>query len=326
MNELITILLATYNGEQYIEEQLQSLFNQTYTNWRLIIRDDCSTDNTPAIIHKYKHQHPDKIVILPNDGKNLGSILNFSTLLTFAHDAGYIMLCDQDDKWKKDKIALTSSKLRELEQQYGKGCPLLVFTNFQYVDDKLEVIKSKKNFEINRIKNFGFSHLLAHNPVYGCTTIFNRALADKVGSIPAGVENHDYWIALVAAALGKLHYLNERTIFYRQHSRNVSGNFDNDTFRKRFQRVLVNKRNFKDAEKKYAMLTAFKERYGSILDEKRAHVLDNFLCFFTRKNLLSMIKSIKVGIRSRTLPQSVLLYTTIFFKKFPGSRTLFTKK
>src|SRR4051812_27217503 len=112
MNELITILLATYNGEQYIEEQLQSLFNQTYTNWRLIIRDDCSTDNTPAVIHEYQHQHSDKIVILPNDGMNLGSILNFNALLTFARGADYIMFCDQDDKWEKDKIAITFSKLR----------------------------------------------------------------------------------------------------------------------------------------------------------------------------------------------------------------------
>ena len=326
MNELITILLATYNGEQYLDEQMESLLNQTYTNWRLIIRDDNSTDNTPAILEKYKLQYPDKISVLPNNGVNLGSILNFSTLFTFAQDAQYIMLCDQDDKWKKDKIVITFSKLRELEQQYGKRCPLLVYTNFQYVDETMQVIESKKNFEINRIQNFGFSHLLAHNPVYGCTSIFNRALADKVDAIPAQVENHDYWIALVAAAFGKLYYLNEKTILYRQHSRNVSGNFDNDTFRKRFQRILVNKRNFRDAEKKHAMLTTFKEIYGGTLDKRLAHILDNFLCFFSSKNLLCMLKSIKAGTRCRTFMQSILLYTTIFLNNFSPSKPLYKKK
>jgi glycosyltransferase involved in cell wall biosynthesis len=326
MNEIITILLATYNGEKYLREQIESLLDQTYTNWHLIVRDDNSTDHTTAILEQYKKLYPEKITILPNKGANLGSVLNFNALLTFAQGADYIMFCDQDDKWKKDKIAITFSKLCELEQQYGKGCPLLVYTNFQYVDENMQVIESKKDFEINRIKRFGFSHLLAHNPVYGCTTIINRALANKVGSIPEQAENHDYWIALVAAAFGKLLYLPERTILYRQHSRNISGNFDNDTFRKRFRRILVNKRNFQDAEKKYAMLTIFKERYGSTLDKKRAHILDNFLCFFTKKNPLSMIRSIKAGARCRTFPQSVLLYITIFLKKFPESKALYRKK
>lgn len=316
INKLITILLATYNGEKYLEAQIESLLKQTYTNWHLIIRDDNSTDKTLAILKQYQQQHPEKITILPSAGANVGSILNFNALLTFAQDAQYIMFCDQDDRWKENKIATTFSKLCELEQQYGKACPLLVYTNFQYVDETLQIIESKKNFEVNRIKHFGFSHLLAQNPVYGCTTIINRALADKIGFIPASAENHDYWIALVAAAFGKLYYLNEKTIFYRQHARNVSGNFDNNTFRKRFQRIILNKRNFKDAGNKYAMLTTFKEMYGNTLDKKPATVLNNFLCFFSNKNLACMIKSIKNGVRCQTIMQSGLLYTTIFLKKF----------
>src|SRR5205085_8699781 len=107
MNELITILLATYNGEKYIDEQLQSLLNQTYTNWHLIIRDDNSTDGTPAILASYQQQYPEKITIMPNKGANLGSVLNFNALLTFAHNAHYIMFCDQDDQWLPDKIEVT---------------------------------------------------------------------------------------------------------------------------------------------------------------------------------------------------------------------------
>src|SRR3982751_5096035 len=98
MNQVI-ILLATYNGEKYLRHQINSLLNQTYTNWHLFIRDDNSTDNTPALLQEYQEQYQNKITIVPNNGVNLGSILNFETLLTFARNAAYVMFCDQDDEW-----------------------------------------------------------------------------------------------------------------------------------------------------------------------------------------------------------------------------------
>jgi len=315
MNELITILLATYNGEIYVEEQLQSLLNQTYTNWHLIIRDDNSTDGTPAILKRYQQQHPEKITILTNNGVNLGSILNFDALLTFAHDAQYIMFCDQDDSWLPDKIATTYAKIRELEREYGVNYPIMVFTNFQYVDKQMSIIESKKDFEINTIQNFGFPHLLAQNPVYGCTTIINRALADKVGSIPAQAENHDHWIALVAAAFGKLYYYNIKPILYRQHSNNVSGSYDNNSLQKRFKRIFVNKKNFKDVKIKYNMLLALKQRYYNTLNKKQLTILDNFLCLYTNKNPLNIVRSLKNNVHSQTKAQTFLLYLTIFLTK-----------
>ena len=315
MNELITILLATYNGEQYIEEQLQSLFNQTYTEWQLIIRDDHSTDNTPAILNKYQQQYPDKITILPNEGKNLGSILNFNALLQFARTAKYIMFCDQDDRWLPDKIAVTFAKVQALEQEFGSNYPIMVFTNFQYVDEQMNVIEAKKDFEINTIKNFGYPHLLAQNPVYGCTSIINKALADVIKTIPAQAENHDHWIALVAAAFGKLYYYNVKPILYRQHGSNISGSFDNDTLQKRIKRIFVNKKNFKDAKRKYAMLQIFRERYYNKLNKQQQETLDDFLRLYTDKNPLYIIKSLKNEVHSQTKAQTFLLYLTIFFTK-----------
>lgn len=315
MNDIITILLATYNGEKYIGQQLDSIVNQTCTNWRIIIRDDNSTDNTRAIIHEYKKQYPDQITVLENSGKNSGSLLNFSTLLQAAGDAGYIMFCDQDDVWTKDKIEKTFFKMQALEQQCGADYPLLIFTNFQYVDNDLKVIESKKNFEINRIKSFGFPHLLAHNPVYGCTTMINKALADKVGIIPPQADFHDHWIALIASAFGKLFYLKEKTVLYRQHGSNVSGNWDNNSFKKRFRRILIDKKNVAEVKAKYKMLLTFKKMYAANLREPHRQLLNVFLCFYKQKNLLCLFKSIRSGIRSQTILQSFLLYTTILFTR-----------
>ena len=185
MRKTVTILLATYNGEKYLSHQLESIIHQTYTNWLLIIRDDNSNDNTLSIIQQYKERYTDKIVVLENNGENKGSLFNFSALLDAAGNAEYIMFCDQDDEWKKNKIEITLAKMQEMEEQFGDRCPILIFTNFQYVDENMQVIKSKENFEINRIHNFGFAQLLAQNPVYGCTTLMNRALANKVGTVPS---------------------------------------------------------------------------------------------------------------------------------------------
>lgn len=316
MNDTITILLATYNGEKYIEHQLDSLFAQTYTNWRLLIRDDGSQDETLSLVHKYQKEYPGKITLMVNKGTNKGSLQNFSALLQAAGDAEYIMFCDQDDEWKSDKIELTLSKMKEREKKEGTNCPIFIFTNFQYVDEKMNVIESKKNFEINRIHNFGFSQLMAQNPVYGCTTMMNRALTDVVGTIPPQADYHDHWIALVAAAFGELCYIKEKTVLYRQHGNNVSGSFDNDSFSKRLHRIFVNQKNVAEVRKKYIMLLCFRDMYGERLNNKDKKIMNNFICLYERKKLSCLVKSIRHKIRSQTLAQTVLFYTTVLFTRF----------
>ena len=99
----VDILLATYNGERFLDEQMHSLLSQSYTEWHLIIRDDGSTDNTLAIIQRYKKQYPNKITILEDNLANLGACRNFGRILEQS-DADYAMFCDQDDVWLPKKI------------------------------------------------------------------------------------------------------------------------------------------------------------------------------------------------------------------------------
>ena len=311
----IIVLLATYNGERYLAVQLESLLKQTYGNWRLMIRDDNSTDGTPDIIEKYRLLYPSQIMVLPNNGGNAGSVVNFSRLLSAASEAAYIMFADQDDKWLPDKIEITFAEMMRLEAAVGAACPVLIFTDFLYVDNGLNAIASKKDFHVTRLPEVTFGHLLAQNHIYGCTILINRALANEVQTIPAEAENHDYWIALVASAFGKIFYLNKRTILYRQHSNNISGQFDNNTFNKRFRRILLERKNFKDASLKWQMLQVFKQRYYARLDARLQHVLNQFLALYQNKNPWLIVKNITNGVRSQTWHQSALLFATVFLLK-----------
>lgn len=315
MNDTITILLATYNGGKYLDHQLNSIVEQSYLNWHLLIRDDHSGDGTMLIVEKYINQYPGKIDIVQNKGSNRGSLFNFNALLEAAADAKYIMFCDQDDEWKPDKIAITFSKMQELEKQLTSACPILVFTNFQYVDEEMNIIKSKKNFKINRIKNIQFAQLLAQNPVYGCTTMMNRALANKVTSIPTQAENHDYWIALVASIFGCLYYLNEETVLYRQHNKNVSGNFDNNSFKKRVLRIFIRKDTFKIMQGKKRMLMKLKDIYYQQANDNIKSTLNNFMSLYKNKSFFLVFKNIEAGVFCQKISQTFLLYMALLLYK-----------
>ena len=139
MNKTIDILLATYNGETFLEEQIDSLLAQSHHGWRLLVRDDGSSDGTREILENYRSRHPDLIIIIPSDGQNLGVCGNFSHLLEQT-DAPYVMFCDQDDVWHHDKIETTLTKMRELERQHGESAPLLIHTDLMVVDAQLTVI------------------------------------------------------------------------------------------------------------------------------------------------------------------------------------------
>ncbi len=219
----IAILLATYNGETYLEEQIDSLIHQTFQDFKIYIHDDASTDNTVAVIEKCVKQFPDKIVSLEY-GKTGGAAANFMSMIQRVSEP-YIMFCDQDDFWMPDKIEKSCSKIKSMEKA-SNGKPCLAFTDLYVVDDKLNVISDSfmKYSDINPYRT-KYTHLLVQNVAPGCTMILNRALAElavKCDNID-NIIMHDWWIMLVAATYGELSYIDEPTIKYRQHMKNVVG-------------------------------------------------------------------------------------------------------
>lgn len=219
----IEILLATYNGEAHLEEQINSVLNQSYSNWILTIRDDGSNDRTLGIIKKYQAEYPHKIILLEDDNKNLGASQNFGQLLKFSK-AEYTMFCDQDDVWLSNKIELTLNKMKQMEKDYGRDRPLLVHTDLQVVDEELNLTASSfwkyQNLYPERIH---LNRLLVKNVVTGCTMMMNRSLRELSLPIPQAAIMHDWWIGLVASAFGQIGDIDVPTILYRQHGRNSIG-------------------------------------------------------------------------------------------------------
>lgn len=219
---MIDILLATYNGEEYLCQQIDSIICQSYTSWRLIIRDDSSSDGTLVIIKDYVNRYPNKIILVDENTQNLGSSKSFIRLLDFVSN-DYFMFADQDDVWLPNKVELSMKKMHELEYAYGIDKPLLVCGDAECIDASGNLLcssffQSQKFIDTtdDAIK------LLALNVIQGSTSLMNRNVISYVKPIPDFVL-HDQWIGVITAHYGKVVYLPEQLIKYRQHGHNVLG-------------------------------------------------------------------------------------------------------
>lgn len=262
----VTILLAAYNGSGYISQQIDSILRQSFQAFRLILSDDGSTDDTPELLEGYARRHPDKITHY-RSGLRFGCAqTHFMHLLGQFHDTPYLMFCDQDDVWHGDKIEKTLAKMRSLEKD--PAVPVLVHTDLRVVDGALQELSPSfcklSNLDGNRT---ALNQLLIQNVVTGCTVMMNRALAELAcrKSPQKAMLMHDWWLAILASATGKVGFLQEATIDYRQHGSNSVGAKNTRSLAylwKRFasrdtRQVLIG--TARQAE-------LFLEQYGDVLD------------------------------------------------------------
>ncbi|RJX22059.1 MAG: glycosyltransferase family 2 protein [Ammonifex sp.] len=224
MDQLVEIALATYNGAKYIGDFLESLLKQTYPLWRLIVRDDGSTDATRDILDTFKRDFPERIILIQDEPRNLGVHGNFNQVLLHS-EAEYVMLADQDDIWLPTKVERTLSVMQSLSKKFGNDIPLLVHTDLKVINAQGEVLAPSFWKYQNLDPNFStlLNRLLVQNVVTGCTVMVNRALLERALPIPGEAIMHDWWLGLVAAAFGKVAYIEEPTILYRQHGANDTG-------------------------------------------------------------------------------------------------------
>ena len=213
--------MATFNGEKFIAEQIESIINQSYKSWKLIIHDDGSSDKTVSIIKEYTNKYKDKIILIEDGISKGGAKENFFHLLKFT-TANYIMFSDQDDFWLKHKILDSFNLIKNLEKTHPQT-PLLIHTDLIVTDENLKTIsdsmrKFQNLFEVDNLEDASI-----FNSVTGCTVLFNRLLLDCVSTHKDAIM-HDWWIAIECLKNnGKIVYLDKPTILYRQHSRNTVG-------------------------------------------------------------------------------------------------------
>ena len=218
----IAILMATYNGEKYICQQIDSILSQTCKDWELYIHDDGSADNTIAAVESYVEKYPDKIHLI--DGKSTGDA-KYNFFYMFGQvEAPYYMTCDQDDVWLEKKIELTYDKMLTIENKADVPC--LVYTELRVVDSELNTIAdTMSEYQSLDCHKRTINQFILQNSVTGCTMMVNRALRDKILHI-TDIDNtimHDWWAALVAAQFGKTAFIDEPTILYIQHGDNSLG-------------------------------------------------------------------------------------------------------
>ena len=261
-NVRIAILMATYNGEKFLREQIDSLFTQTYQDWHLYVHDDGSTDSTISIVKEYIDNHPGRITLMdyPSQG---GACKNFLSMLDRV-DAPYYMFCDQDDVWLPEKIEREYSEIRELERREVSLKPIVVYSNLIVTDSDLNII-SPSLWEIAGIyPEFvnSFGEMAANTLMSGCTMIFNHSVKQIMPPYTDKITMHDAWIACcVTKNNGVLYPIKQPTIYYRQHSSNALGAQDirNPTLRQRLMRFTT---SYSRNRRHYLMLRELS--YGSI--------------------------------------------------------------
>lgn len=220
--EDVAILLPVYNGERYLSSQLDSIFNQTYKNIVLYILDDYSGDSSTTIIKSYMKRY--KNIKFSQNRSNKGVVKSFEILLNQAQE-NYIMFCDQDDIWIKDKIKIQIDHILKHDQRSA----LLVHSDLSMIDQNAAPIQQSyfkyKNYNLSDHKDL--AHIITRCGVMGNTILINKTLKDMVLPFPVDIPMHDFWIALVAETKGKRITIKKPLVNYRIHSSNTSNKKEN---------------------------------------------------------------------------------------------------
>lgn len=320
----IHIILASYNGENYIRRQLDSIL-QSKEDFCLHIFDDGSTDGTGEILREYRDSCPKRVRVTFHE-TNLGCTRNFLHGLQTVYDEvsgkrqvffddtkednaslvgkdarePYFMFCDQDDIWHPNKLTLSYKAMRVLEKKYTASKPLLLFTDAVVADENGEEI-APSFLRQNKLNPYatGLAGILMENKCIGCSCVMNSALVTLLCELPGHARYHDWWMALLASSFGKLSFLNRKTLSYCQHGNNVVGVRRFSSYVK--QRLLSLREQKKSLLATEQQAKEFLRIYEAVLPENTKSVIATFAglskeSFLRRRLLLIRYGFFKTGV------------------------------
>ena len=301
----VAVLMSTYNGEKYLEEQLESIFAQKDVDLTLFVRDDGSKDNTLNIIDKYRKKYSN--IILVDSKENLGPAMSFMILLKYAYlnnKFDYFAFSDQDDIWLSNKLIKGIKNLKDNNEPY-----LYCSNQILYINDE------KKGFRFTEELPIDLGSYMVKNEISGCTMIMNRKLVSilKILGFPeTNILNyrlHDTWVLLVACIYGKVIYDKESEILYRIHENNCIG-IKKNSFWQRIKRRYFNKTPAKNLRSKTAKELLKRCEFKSLEDKELVQSFANYQnSLFDKKKLLKLSDSIckKSGESKISLYMKILL-------------------
>ena len=305
----ITVLLSTYNGQRYLPELLDSLWQQTLQDFVLRVRDDGSTDETLTLLSAAQKTRPGQIELVRDGYARLRPMRSFVELMKGA-ETPYVAFCDQDDVWLPNKLARLVQAIQAAEAEIGRDRPILCCSDALVTDANLRQLHPsyhrRHNLMLTNGRDMLLQRLLFRNFAIGATTMVNAALVQRCLDVPDAAVMHDWWMALVATAMGRAIVLPEPLMLYRQHGANAVGSHAKAFPRNRaefFSHLNWARRSSANCLKQAA---AFQATHRGELPPQQASLLQAFSTFsqlgpLQRLATLLRLRAFKPGIALNSL-------------------------
>lgn len=257
--------MATYNGASYIENQLLSLIGQSHKTWRLLIHDDGSTDNSISIIKKIA-AIDDRVILIEDEVVCGGSAKNFLHLLSYVK-SDFVAFCDQDDIWFEKKLEILFNTIKSAEIPTAVYCNAYGYDGTKIITDKVTLFH-RKNLNDSLFLNGG---------VQGCCMVLNRRLLDFTKDLPDYIYMHDHYFTIAAIVFGKLQYIDNALMFYRQHSNNVTGNIPINFWQR--IRTFVFSTQTVIEKRHYEANVSFYLKFKHLMSDKQKQLFESYISF-----------------------------------------------
>ena len=312
----VSVLMATYNGAQYLCAQIDSILNQTYSDFDLYISDDGSKDCTLDILQEYAEKYMEKIHILKKNSSCGSAKINFLYLLENVESDLYFF-CDQDDVWTENHIELFLQKYASLTSE-EKGKPILIHSDLGVVDSELNMISESffkySNLPENPDRHFFF----VMNNATGCVSMVNDSLKKYVFRNPELLRKntekiimHDHLCAVIAMEFGTKLMIKQPTIFYRQHGNNVCGAGDGYTL-KSFLKKIFSFNQYRISFNQYKTFALFFLNYfEDILSEEEKTVVRNFTEVSTKNKISRIIFLVRNNFLKASFIRNIWLFIVV---------------